>query len=409
MTTAPSSLTLAHRVGAELVALRRRLHRVPELGLHLPRTQAEVLSALDGLDLEVTVGESLSSVVAVVRGRAPHDGERPVVLLRGDMDGLPVQEEVDVDHASEHGGLMHACGHDLHVAGLVGAARVLCELREELVGDVVLMFQPAEEGPGGARRMLDEGLLDAAGAPVAAAYAVHVVAAEHPRGVWWGRPGPLMAAADEVHVTVHGRGGHGSAPHRALDPVPVACEVVLALQVAVTRRIDVFDPVVVTCGRVVAGTVNNVIPDTARMELTVRSFSEEGRARVHDVIRQVASGVAAAHGTTADVVLDHGYPVTVNDEAEFAFARSVVVDLFGEQRWADMPFPEAGAEDMSEVFREVPGAYLFVGACTVEDHTRAEDNHSPRATFDDSVVPDVAAFLAEAALRRTRELAAGTT
>jgi amidohydrolase len=396
------TLELARRLAPDLVALRRRLHRQPEIGLELPATQAAVLEALAGLDLEVTTGESLSSVVAVLRGASRTDGPRPVVLLRGDMDALPVTEEVEAEHTSERPGVMHACGHDLHVAGLVGAARILHERRDELAGDVVLMFQPGEEGPGGAEPMLREGLLEAAGRPVDAAYAVHVTAADQPFGVWFSRPGPLMASADEVLVTVRGRGGHGSAPHRALDPVPVACEVVLALQAAVTRSFDVFDPVVVTAGRVAAGTVNNVIPDDAQIELTVRALSAGHRARALEVVRRVADGVAAAHGLSADVVVDHGYPVTVNDADEHEFARQVVTDLFGEDRWTLMPAPEMGSEDMSFVLEEVPGAYLFVSACAVADHTAAEDNHSPRAEFDDAVVPDVAALLAELALRRCR-------
>ncbi len=396
------AVDLAHRLGPELVALRRRLHRHPEVGLHLPVTQAAVLEALSGLDLEVRTGESLSSVVAVLRGSAPAAGERPVVLLRGDMDALPVTEEVDSDHASGVPGVMHACGHDLHVAALVGAAHVLHGMREELAGDVVLMFQPGEEGPGGAEPMVREGLLDAAGRRVDAAYAVHVTAAEQPFGVWFSRPGPLMASADEVTVTVRGAGGHGSAPHHALDPVPVACEVVLALQSAVTRRFDVFDPVVVTAGRVAAGTVNNVIPDDAVVELTVRALSARHREQALTVVRRVAEGVASAHGLTADVVVDHGYPVTRNDEDEYAFARRVVLELFGENRWTDMPHPEMGSEDMSVVMEQVPGAYLYVSACAVPDHRVAPDNHSPRAAFDDAVVPDVAGVLAELALRRCR-------
>ncbi len=397
-----STVAVAHRIGSELVALRRRLHRAPEIGLDLPGTQGAVLAALAGLDLEVHTGEGLSSVVAVLRGRAAVDGERTVVLLRGDMDALPVHEEVDVDYASRRPGLMHACGHDLHVASLVGAARVLAELRDELAGDVVLMFQPGEEGPGGAEPMLREGLLEIAGRRVDAAYAVHVSSSERPFGVWWGRPGPIMASADEVRVTVRGSGGHGSAPHRTRDPVPVACEIVLALQAAVTRRFDVFDPVVVTAGRIAAGTKNNIIPDEAVLELTVRALSPEHRALAQHVVRQVADGIASAHGMGAEVEVDHGYPVTVNDEAEFEVARAVVVDLFGAGRWTAMPHPEMGSEDMSYVLDEVPGAYLFVGACASEDHVAAEDNHSPRAAFDDAVVPDVAAALAEIALRRCR-------
>ena len=401
----PDALAVSHRIGPELVDLRRRLHRIPEVGLHLPDTQAAVLEALSGIDLEVTTGRSLSSVVAVLRGRAPVTGERPVVLLRGDMDALPVTEEVAVDYASERPGLMHACGHDLHVAALVGAARVLDELRDELVGDVVLMFQPAEEGPGGAEPMIHEGLLEAAGRRVDAAYAVHVYAADHPKGVWFGRPGTLMAAADEVHVVVRGVGGHGSAPERTKDPVPVACEIVLALQTAVTRQFSVWDPVVLTVGRVAAGTKDNIIPDDAHIEATLRTFSKEHRARAHQVVTQVADHVARAHGLTAEVTIGNGYPVTVNDVDEFAFARGVVTDLFGDERWADMVNPEAGSEDMSFVLDEVPGAYLNLSACATGDHNLAEDNHSPRAMFDDSVVADGAAFLAEVARRRLRQLA----
>ncbi|HET6966806.1 MAG TPA: M20 family metallopeptidase [Ornithinibacter sp.] len=401
----PDALAVSHRIGPELVELRRRLHRIPELGLHLPDTQAAVLEALSGIDLEVTTGDSLSSVVAVLRGRAPVTGDRPVVLLRGDMDALPVTEEVDVDYVSERPGLMHACGHDLHVAALVGAARVLDALRDELVGDVVLMFQPGEEGPGGAEPMIHEGLLGAAGRRVDAAYAVHVYSADHPRGVWFGRPGTLMAAADEVHVVVRGVGGHGSAPERTKDPVPVACEIVLAFQTAVTRQFSVWDPVVLTVGRVAAGTKDNIIPDVAHVEATLRTFSKEHRARAHEVVTQVAHHVAQAHGLTAEVTIGNGYPVTVNDVDEFAFARGVVTDLFGEERWADMVNPEAGSEDMSFVLDEVPGCYLNVSACAHDDHTTAEDNHSPRAAFDDAVVPDVAAALAEMALRRSRQLA----
>jgi amidohydrolase len=403
------ALAISRRIAPELVDLRRRLHRIPELGLHLPDTQAAVLEALSGLDLEVTVGESLSSVVAVLRGRAPVSGERPVVLLRGDMDALPVAEEVEVDFVSQRPGLMHACGHDLHMAALVGAGRILHELREELVGDVVLMFQPAEEGPGGAEPMIREGLLEAAGRRVDAAYAVHVYSADHPLGVWFGRPGTLMAAADEVSVVVRGLGGHGSAPERTKDPVPVACEIVLAFQTAVTRQFSVWDPVVLTVGRVAAGTKDNIIPDDAHVEATLRTFSAQNRAKAHEVVARVSQHVAQAHGMTAEVAIGNGYPVTVNDVDEFAFAQGVVVDLFGADRWADMVNPEAGSEDMSFVLEEVPGAYLNVSACALADHGAAEDNHSPRAAFDDSVVPDVAAALAEMALRRSRHLALGLT
>ena len=248
--------------------------------------------------------------------------------------------------------------------------------------------------------MIAEGLLEAAGRPIDAAYAVHVYSADHPRGTWFARPGSLMAAADEVVVTVRGVGGHGSAPHRTKDPVPVACEIVTALQVAVPRQFHIFDPLVITVGRVAAGTKDNIIPDDAVLEATVRTFSAETRVRAHEVIAQVATGIAAAHGLTVDIALTHGYPPTINDVDEFAFAKGVAVDLFGAGRWADMEFPEAGAEDMSFVLERVPGAYINLSTCVTEDPRDAEDNHSPRAAFDDSVLGDLAVYLSELAVRR---------
>jgi amidohydrolase len=405
----PSSaavLDLARALAPELVALRRELHRIPEIGNDLPLTQQAVLRALDGLDVEVTTGRGLSSVVGVVRGRGPatRDPEReaPVVLLRGDMDALPVSEEVDADYVSAHPGVMHACGHDLHVAALVGAARILLERRDELGGDVVLMFQPGEEGPGGAEPMIEEGLLDAAGRPVDAAYALHVASSEYPRGQWFSRPGPVYAAADEVRVRVVGTGGHGSAPHRARDPIPAACEMVVALQTMTTRGFDVFDPVVVTVGRIAGGTKDNIIPDTAEFDATVRSLSAKARSKAQHGIERLARGIADAHGLEVEVDYRLGYPVTTNDATEYDRSVTAVHDLFGADRYTLMTEPELGSEDMSFVLDRVPGAYLNISACAHADHDLAPDNHSPRAAFDDSVLPDAAAWLAEIALRRCR-------
>ena len=395
---------IAVRLHPELRALRRELHADPELGNDNPRTQARILAALEGLDLEITLGKALTSVVAVLRGGAASDGARPAVLLRGDMDGLPVTEATGQEFASTTG-TMHACGHDLHVAGLVGAAKILHELRDELPGDVVFMFQPGEEGPGGAGPMIDEGVLDAAGRRVDAAYGLHVSSHEHALGVWTGRPGPLMAAADQVHITVRGRGGHGSQPHLSADPVPVACEIGLALQTMVTRQFDAFDPVVVTIGRIAAGTKENIIPDDARLDATVRTFSVGNHAVMPDRIGRLARGIAQAHGMSADVEYERGYPVTVNDEAEYAHVVDTVIDLFGEDRYVDQEFPLAGAEDFSLVAEQVPTAYIFVSAYPGDDPATAASNHSAHALFDDEVLADNAALLAEVALRRLRTLA----
>jgi len=377
--------------------LRHALHRVPELGLDLPLTQGLVLDALADLDLEVSTGRGLSSVTAVLHGARPG----PAVLLRADMDALPVTEEPYDGPVSGHPGVMHACGHDLHVAGLVGAARILAARREEIAGSVVLMFQPGEEGQGGARLMIEEGVLDAAGSRVVGAYGVHVMASSIPLGVVASRPGTLMAASDTVRVTVNGRGGHGSKPYLAADPVPVAAEIVLALQAMVTRQFDVFDPVVVTVGRIEAGTKDNVIPDAALLEATVRTFGAATHAAVPERIARLCEHVAAAHGLSATVDYERGYPVTVNDADEVGRARRVTRGLYGDAAWLDADAPVPGAEDFSYVLEQVPGAFVFVGATPAgADPATAPYNHSPRARYDDDALATSAAVLAALALDR---------
>ncbi|NUW39275.1 M20 metallopeptidase family protein [Nonomuraea rhodomycinica] len=386
----------------ELVALRRSLHATPELGLTLPRTQEKVLAALDGLPLEISTGTALSSVTAVLRGGGrPIGGQAPVVLLRGDMDGLPVAERNDLPYRSEIDGRMHACGHDLHTAMLAGAARLLCGRREELAGDVVFMFQPGEEGFEGAKVMIDEGVLEAAGPRPVAAYGLHVISSMLPPGLFTSRPGPMMAAADVFQVRVKGRGGHGSSPHRALDPVQAGCAMVTELQTMVTRTFDVFDPVVVTVGQFHGGTTDNVIPDEAYFEATLRTFSAEARAVAKRRLVEVVEGVAAAHALGVETSFGMGYPVTVNDADEAGFAERTAGDLFGPGRFLVTPQPVMGSEDFSYVLERVPGAFLFLGACPPErDPATAPYNHSPEALFDDAVVPDGAALLATLARDR---------
>ena len=380
----------------DLVALRRALHRTPEIGLHLPRTQEKVLAALDGLGLEISVGKKLSSVTAVLRGGLPGGS----VLLRGDMDALPVTEQSGEEFSSEIDGVMHACGHDLHTAGLVGTARLLATRRAELPGDVVFMFQPGEEGWDGAGHMIDEGVLTASGRPVDAAYGLHVSAATYARGEFRARPGTLMAASGGLAVRVVGAGGHGSAPHDSRDPIPAACEMVTALQTMVTRRFDVFDPVVVTVGSFHAGTRRNIIPDDAVFEATLRSFSPETAGRVGEEAIRICEGIASAHGLDVDARYEPEYPATVNDAEAYSFVADTVREVFGEERFTEMADPITGSEDFSRVLERVPGAYLFLGASPDPDPAKAPDNHSPRARFDDSVLGDGAALLAELAVRR---------
>jgi hippurate hydrolase len=387
----------ADAIQSDLVELRRALHREPEIGTQLPLTQAKLLAALDGLPLEITTGTALSSVTAVLRGGRPG----PAVLLRSDMDALPVTEETGEPFSSQIEGAMHACGHDLHMAIMVGAARLLSARREQLAGDIVFMFQPAEEGPGGAAPMINEGVLDAAGTRVVAAYGLHVSSSREKYGQFTTRCGPLMSAADQVRVVVRGRGGHGSRPHTAKDPIPATCEMVLALSTLVTRTHDIFDPVVVTVGSLHAGTAENVIPASARFDATVRSFSPQARTKVRQGITDVITGIGWAHGL--DVEIDHvdGYPVTVNNDVEAQFVASTITELFGAERFGWMSDPETGSEDFSYVLAQIPGAFLFLGACPPGlDPQTAPPNHAPQAQFDDGVLADGAALLAELAIRR---------
>ena len=405
MTTDPIALSTllgdAEALLPEILEVRRRLHRRPEIGLALPATQALVVDELERMGLATRVGRTVSSVTAVIEGSHPG----PTLVLRGDMDGLPVQEETGLEFTSEIPGAMHACGHDTHVAMLLGAARLLLNRRDRLAGRVLLMFQPGEEGFGGARFMLEEGLLDLpAGQAANAAFAVHI-STSYPAGTLNLRPGPEMAAADFVRLTLRGRGGHASAPHTALDPIPVAAEIVLALQAMVTRRIDVFDPAVVSITHVRGGTTNNIIPETVFLEGTIRTVSEETRASVHANVRQVVEGICAAHGAVADLEIERGYPVTINDAAFTAFVASIGEELVGPEAVVTMPAPIMGAEDFSYVLQRVPGAMVFLGArAPGEDPATAPGNHSNRVVFHE---PALAVGVAMHAAVALRHLAAG--
>jgi hippurate hydrolase len=385
-------------IAGEMTELRRRLHRLPEIGLHLPRTQEAVLEGLEGLGLEITTGSALSSVTAVLRGTAGA-ADRSAVLLRGDMDALPLTEATGLDYASQTEGAMHACGHDLHTAMLVGAARLLSAHRETLAGDVVFMFQPGEEGWDGARYMIEEGVLDAAGTRVRSAFGMHVLSAQLPNGIFTTRPDTMMAASDGLSVTVHGAGSHGSTPHLGRDPITAAAEMVTALQTMVTRRFDIFDPVVVTVGSMHGGTRRNIIPEEAGFDATVRTFSAAARDKMRTESIRLCENIALAHGVDVKAEFVDEYPATVNDTVSTAFATEVVTEVFGEQRYRPMPFPQTGSEDFSRVLAAVPGCYLMLGASPGDDPSAAPYNHSPYARFDESVMSDGALLHAQLAIR----------
>lgn len=384
----------AEAIADDLVTLRRELHQLPEVGLHLPETQARVLAALEGLPLEVTTGTTTTSVVAVLRGEHPG----PAVILRADMDALPLTEQNDLPYRSTNGA-MHACGHDLHSAALVGAARILAERREHLHGSVILMFQPGEESLGGATYMLEEGLLDAAGVHVVAAYALHVFPGERGRIEY--AVGPAMASSNRLYVTMHGAGGHGSQPHLATDPVPALFEFGTALQTRITRAFNVFDPVVATVTQLSAGDAVNVIPPSARLGATVRTISDEALDDIEAEVHRLAEHVAAAHGCTPEVEFVRQYPVTHNDPEATEQAAGWLRELFGPEQVVHHPTPRMTGEDFSFVANEVPGVFLYVGASPDDvDPATAAFNHSPLVLFDDAVLPTMAATLSHLALRR---------
>lgn len=387
----PELLAEARDLLPGLIDLRRRIHRQPELGLELPATQRQILEALDGLPLAVETGTRATSVVATLTGGRPG----PTVLLRADMDALPLKEDTGLDFASEVPGAMHACGHDAHVAMLVGAARLLAARRSELPGRVLFMFQPGEEGHFGARVMLEEGLLDRPDPP-RAAFAIHAVPLLR-AGTVATRPSAILASNDDFAVRIRGRGGHASMPHDALDPIPIACEIVQALQSYVTRRVNVFEPAVVSVSHITAGTTFNVIPEVATMRGTIRTISERTRKQVVGDLRGLVEGIAAAHGASAELQLWEGYPVTANDEDFARFTLDVARGLLGERNATELPNAFMGAEDFSYVLDRLPGAMVFLGV-RPDGVKRPAPNHSNRMVLDEGAMAAGAAMHAAVAL-----------
>lgn len=350
------------------IELRRSIHAEPEIGLDLPETQARIVESLTGLGLDITLGESTTSVVADLDTGRPG----PTVLLRGDMDALPLQEDFVSDFQSRRDGAMHACGHDAHVAMLAGAARLLSENSDELTGRVRFMFQPGEEGYHGARYMIEEGVLDG----VDRAFAIHVVS-NLPNGLIMTKGGPLLASADEFEITVHGKGGHASAPHHTVDPIPPAAAMVAGLNSIVSRDLDPSQSAVLTVAHIRAGTTTNIIPASAFLEGTIRTFDEGVRSTVHAAVERVATGTAASHGCTCSCEVIPGYPVTVNDDAQAQLTGEVATALLGADLFHVSPDPVFAAEDFSYVLNQVPGAMAMLGVCPDDlSPADAAPNHS---------------------------------
>lgn len=362
------------------IALRRAIHAEPELGLDCPRTRDKLKAALAGLPLTFRDGQRTTGFVALLEGTAAGDGAR-TVLLRGDMDALPIVEATGLDFASRVEGYMHACGHDSHSAMLAAAARVMCRRRETFAGRVLFMFQPGEEGMHGAREMIADGLLDD---PVPdAAFALHVWP-NLPGGMVACRAGAMLASTDTIRLKINGKGGHAAMPHDAIDPIPVAAHMVLALQSWVARQVPVTtDPVVLSITAIHAGTTHNVLPDSVDLLGTLRTLSPAARAKAKDAIERIATHVAAANGCTAEIDIDPGYPPTVNDPRAVALIRR----LAGE-RYIEAPAPSMGGEDFAYVLERVPGAMAFLGVATPGgDYAARPPLHNPAMMVDEDALP----------------------
>jgi amidohydrolase len=378
----------------ETVTLRRRIHEHPELGLHLPKTVAAVREALDGLDVRIETGPSTSGLIVTLQG--PTQGR--TVLLRGDMDALPMPEDTDLPFKSKEPGRMHACGHDSHTAMLAGAVKLLHKNRAKLAGTVKFMFQPGEEGHFGALRMIQDGLIDKHPKPDGA-FAMHITP-NVPTGIFTAKAGAFMASTDTINIRVVGKGGHASTPQFCVDPMPVACEIVLALQSFVTRKISAFDPVVLTIAQINGGTTNNVIPEAVTLVGTLRSVSEASRKRAKEGLKRVAEKVAEAHEARAEVTLTAGYDVTVNDGRMVSLAASAARDLFGDNGFHPMPAPVMGAEDWGYVLQRIPGCMVFLGVAPEGcDHHHAAPCHSNRMMLDENAMANGIALYAAVAER----------
>ena len=363
-----------------VVADRRHLHENPELGFQEVKTAAFVTERLQSLGVEdIRTGINKTGVTGLIRGTGTGAGKDKVVLVRADMDALPILEANEVDYRSKNDGAMHACGHDSHTAMLLGLSRLLMDRRDQFAGTVKVLFQPAEElPPGGAEGMIREGVLE--DPKVDAVFGLHV-SSDTETGVIKVGDGPIMAAADAYKITVQGKGGHGASPHQTVDPVIIGSNIVVALQTLVSREVDPIDNAVVSNCVFKAGEAFNVIPDTANLAGTVRTFLPETRDLLERRIGELASGIAESMGGAADVLYTRGYPASVNDVAMSDVVREAARAVVGEEN-VQVAEPKMGAEDFSYFLIERPGCFFFVGTKN-EEKESDWPHHHPRFDIDE--------------------------
>lgn len=366
---------------ADMTTWRQHLHTIPELELECHQTAAFVAERLRefGVD-ELHEGIAESGIVAIIEGREPG----PTIGLRADMDALPITEETGLDYASSHPGKMHACGHDGHTTMLLGAARYLAETRN-FAGRVALVFQPGEEAGGGADVMVQEGIMERFA--ISQIYALHNAPGTE-EGTFFTTPGPIMAAVDTFDIHIQGKGGHGAMPHETRDPVMAACGIAQAIQTIVSRNHYALDDLVVSVTQIHTGTVDNVIPDTAYINGTVRTFDPAVQKMVMERMAQIVEGQAVSYGVEAVLTYDVGYPATINDASKAGFAADVAREVVGQGKVVPDAGREMGAEDFSYMLNARPGAYLFLG------QGDGAGLHHPKYNFNDEVAPIGASFFA---------------
>lgn len=356
-----------------MINLRETIHMYPEDGFSEFTTSKIIIEELEKLGIKVQKNVAKTGVVGLIEGKYPGK----TVLLRADMDALKIQEQADVEYKSKIDGMMHACGHDGHVAGLLGAAMILNELKDNLHGNVKLVFQPAEERDGGALPMIEEGVLE--NPKVDAAFAAHL----------WGylnegevhlKEGPMMASPDIFNIKVIGKGGHGAVPQESIDPIVITCQIVNSLQTIVSRKINPLDPVVITCGRIQGGDCHNVIPNEVELEGTIRTFNEETRNWVPKVMEDLIRGITTSQGAAYEFKYEPKYPALINDKYMTSFAKESLKKVVGEENVFDLKEPNMGGEDFAYFAQKVPSAFIFVGIAN--NKSEPVIHHNPYFKWD---------------------------
>ena len=372
-----------------MINLRETIHMYPEDGFSEFTTSKIIIEELEKLGIKVQKNVAKTGVVGLIEGKYPGK----TVLLRADMDALKIQEQADVEYKSKIDGMMHACGHDGHVAGLLGAAMILNELKDNLHGNVKLVFQPAEERDGGALHMIEEGVLE--NPKVDAAFAAHL----------WGylnegevhlKEGPMMASPDIFNIKVIGKGGHGAVPQESIDPIVITCQIVNSLQTIVSRKINPLDPVVITCGRIQGGDCHNVIPNEVELEGTIRTFNEETRNWVPKVMEDLIRGITTSQGAAYEFKYEPKYPALINDKYMTSFAKESLKKVVGEENVFDLKEPNMGGEDFAYFAQKVPSAFIFVGIAN--NKSEPVIHHNPYFKWDSKNVGILAQSLSQIAI-----------